>query len=58
MQQIYVQKTVRNAANFPAKYAVFLAYHSGKIWRIFQCFFAGKFAENCLAIFYIFQAFS
>ena len=53
MRQIFMQKTVQNtanlcakkqcemrqfSANFPAKSAVFLAYHSGKIWRIFQCF--------------------
>ena len=84
MLQIYLQKTVRNAANLCAKNSakcvkftckkhckmrqIHMQKNTAKcvtflqIFHInfahFSVFFAGKFAENCMAIFHIFQALS
>ena len=63
MRQTYVQKTVRNARNKYAKKqcdmrSEFRGVFGIEIWRIFSVFFSEKFAENCIAIFYIFLAFS
>ena len=41
------------SATFPANFAVFHAYKLGA----FSVFFAGKLAENCMAILYIFKLF-
>ena len=62
MRQLYVQKkTLRNASIF-CKFSCEICGVSCISFRKnlahFSVFFAGKFAENCLAIFYIFQAFS
>ena len=54
MRQIYMQKKCE-MRQFSANFAVFLAYKFG---AFFSDFFAGKFAENCMAILYIFQAIS
>ena len=54
MRQIYMQKTLRNALLF-CKFSIYFLHMN---FAHFSVSFAGKFAENCVAIFYIFQAFS
>ena len=53
MRQIHMQKTLRNALLF-CKFSIYILHMN---FAQFSVFFAGKFAENCVAIFYIFKFF-
>ena len=54
MRQFNMQKTTAKCVNFLQILRFFLHINLAR----FPVFFAGKFAENCMAIFRIFQAFS